>query len=326
LGPGDLKKIFCGLSQSTDENLLVGFNTSDDAAVYKLNDDTAIIQTADFITPVVDDPFLFGQIAAANSLSDIYAMGGKVLTALNLTLFDSCNFSSEVMNEILKGGENKLKEAGGILVGGHTIEDIEMKYGLSVMGVAHPNKILRNNASVIGNDLILTKPLGIGVLTTGIKADLVSTNGIKAAVYVMAFLNKKASELALKYGADAATDVTGFGFLGHLSEMLNQNISFEISSNEIEILSEALELASMGIIPAGSYKNRDYLQKNINFKNISEDMQMILFDAQTSGGLIISINETKSRELLKELIDSGIDARLVGKAIQKKEDFAIAIF
>ncbi|MEY4504142.1 MAG: selenide, water dikinase SelD [Pseudomonadota bacterium] len=326
MGPGDLKKIFCGLSQSTDENLLVGFNTSDDAAVYKLNDDTAIIQTADFITPVVDDPFLFGQIAAANSLSDIYAMGGKVLTALNLTLFDSCNFSSEVMNEILKGGENKLKEAGGILVGGHTIEDIEMKYGLSVMGVAHPNKILRNNASVIGNDLILTKPLGIGVLTTGIKADLVSTNGIKAAVYVMAFLNKKASELALKYGADAATDVTGFGFLGHLSEMLNQNISFEISSNEIEILSEALELASMGIIPAGSYKNRDYLQKNINFKNISEDMQMILFDAQTSGGLIISINETKSRELLKELIDSGIDARLVGKAIQKKEDFAIAIF
>lgn len=319
MGPGDLGKIFCGLSQSDDKNLLVGFNTSDDAAVYKLDENTAIIQTADFITPVLDDPFVYGQIAAANSISDIYAMGGKVLTALNLTLFDSCNFSYEVMNEILRGGESKLKEAGGILVGGHTIEDVEMKYGMSVMGTAHPSQILRNNASVAGCDIILTKPLGVGVITTGIKADLVEDYAIKIAANSMATLNKKACELALKHGAIAATDVTGFGFLGHLSEMLNSGISFEVNSNEIKFLPQSIELASMGIIPAGTYKNRDFLEGRVKFANIDEDIKIMLFDAQTSGGLLISVPEINTSALLKELIDSGIDAMLVAKALPKKE-------
>lgn len=320
MGPGDLTKIFCGLTQNSDDRLLVGFESSDDAAVFLATPELAIVQTADFITPVVDNPFIYGQIAAANALSDIFAMGASVTTALNLVLFDSCHFSNEVMNEILKGGESKIKEAGGILVGGHTIEDDQMKYGLSVMGMAHPKDIKKNNSGKVGNDLILTKPLGIGILTTAIKADMLSVNGVKRASEAMATLNMVASKLAVKYNVDAMTDVTGFGFLGHLSEMLNEKISFEIEAKAINIFDEVLELASMGIIPAGSYRNRDFLQDKIKMNITDEDLKMVLFDAQTSGGLLISVDSSKSKALLDDLYRYKIfDAKIVGRTIPKRE-------
>lgn len=320
MGPCDLQEIFSSIKQSDDDRLVVGFDSSDDGAVYLASPNMAIVQTADFITPVVDDPYIYGQIASANSLSDIFAMGASVATALNLVLFDSCHFGKDVMREILRGGESKIKEAGGMLVGGHTIEDVEMKYGLSVMGIAHPNDIKRNNTALISNDVILTKPLGSGILTTAIKADMLSKNSINEVSKSMATLNMIASQIALKYNATALTDVTGFGFLGHLSEMLNQNISFEIDSSQINIFSEALEYASMGIIPAGSYRNRDFLIDKINIKNISEELKMVLFDAQTSGGLLICVDKKYSKSLLDELYKSGItDAKIIGSTVPKKE-------
>ncbi len=320
MGPCDLQHIFSGMTQSFDENLLVGFDTSDDGGVYLINEDLATVQTADFITPVVDDPYLYGQIAAANSLSDIFAMGARVNTALNLVMFDSCHFSKEVMNEILKGGLSKIQECGGLLIGGHTIEDTQMKYGLSVLGTAHPKDIKRNNTGKVGDVLILTKPLGIGVMTTAIKADLLSAIGIQKATHTMAMLNQKGSLLALKYQASAMTDVTGFGFLGHLSEMLNPHISFEIDSSAIYVFEEALELASMGIIPEGTYRNRDFLYEKVDIKDgLSEDLKILLFDAQTSGGLLIAVDKNKSKDCLDELIQSGYEASIIGEVVSKKE-------
>lgn len=308
------------MTQSFDENLLVGFDTSDDGGVYLINEDLATVQTADFITPVVDDPYLYGQIAAANSLSDIFAMGARVNTALNLVMFDSCHFSKEIMNEILKGGLSKVQECGGIIIGGHTIEDTQMKYGLSVLGTAHPKDIKRNNTGKVGDILILTKPLGMGIMTTAIKADLLSPMGIQKATHTMAMLNQKGSISALKYQASAMTDVTGFGFLGHLSEMLNQHISFEIDSSAIKVFDEALELASMGIIPAGTYRNRDFLIDNVNIKDdLNEDLKIALFDAQTSGGLLMSVEKAKSKDCLDELIQNGYEASIVGEIVPKRD-------
>lgn len=308
------------MTQSFDENLLVGFDTSDDGGVYLMNEDLATVQTADFITPVVDDPYLYGQIAAANSLSDIFAMGARVNTALNLVMFDSCHFSKEIMNEILKGGLSKVQECGGIIIGGHTIEDTQMKYGLSVLGTAHPKDIKRNNTGKVGDVLILTKPLGMGIMTTAIKADLLSPMGIQKATHTMAMLNQKGSISALKYQASAMTDVTGFGFLGHLSEMLNQHISFEIDSSAIKVFDEALELASMGIIPAGTYRNRDFLIDNVNIKDdLNEDLKIALFDAQTSGGLLMSVGKAKSKDCIDELIQNGYEASIVGEIVPKRD-------
>ena len=313
--------------------MLSNIGTNEDASIFKINDDLALVQTLDFITPVVDDPFIFGQIAAANSLSDVFAMGGSVINALNIVGFDNCNLDSEILAEILAGGANKVAECGGVVVGGHTIETQQMYYGLSVTGQVSPYKFWSNNTACEGDILILTKPLGTGILSTAIKADLLSINEIKIAVEVMRQLNFMAVEAMSGIIVSAATDVTGFGFFGHLSEMLNHNISFEIFANEIPVLSAAIEMATLGIIPQGSYKNRDFAAKFVDFGNLSSANfdnkikdsvtkfngdEILLFDAQTSGGLLIAVNENDANLALQRLRNAGYESSaIVGMAVKK---------
>lgn len=276
------------------------------------------MQTADFITPVVNDPFIYGQIAAANALSDVYAMGGEVVCALNLMMWDMCKIPKDYAQAILEGGLSKIKEAGGALVGGHTIADSEQKYGLSVSGIINPKKIWRNNGAKIGDALILTKPLGIGVLTTALKANLLDSNTQKKISNVMATLNRYACEIAKTFEINACTDITGFGLLGHLSEMLNPTINIRLNSNAIPLLEEATHFAYQGVIPGGSQGNKKATQHLCNF-NLSKnakykDLEILLYDAQTSGGLVFALEKTKAQELCKTLQDKGIEsAAIIGE-------------
>ena len=289
-----------------DDNLLVGIESSDDASVYKIDDTKALVQTVDYITPVVDDPYIYGQIAAANSLSDIFAMGAEVATALNLVGFDGCNHPKEVLGEILQGGLSKVKECGGLLVGGHTIETPEMTYGLSVSGFIHPDKIYRNNTPRIGDVLILTKPIGMGVLTTGIKADMLKATVIQKTADILAQLNFKASVIMREFNVSACTDVTGFGLAGHAYEMSANNVTLEFDFDEVPILEEAKELANMGIIPAGTYNNKDYTSLHVEVKKEYKD-EIFFYDAQTSGGLLIAVKECDASRLVKRLKNIGYE-------------------
>ena len=310
-----------GLIYPKSDNLLVGIETNDDSGVFKLSDDIAIVQTLDFITPVVNDPYLYGQIAAANSLSDIFAMGAQVKTALNIVAYDSCHVTKEMLNEILRGGLDKVKESNGILLGGHSIEDLEMKYGMSVTGVVHPDRILKNCTVSAGDDLILTKPLGLGVITTAIKADMAPDSVITEASFHMSYLNKVASEVAVEHSANALTDVTGFGLLGHLNEMLDNKYSAELDFANIPIIEGALDLAEMGLFPGGSFRNRDHLNNEVKISaDISEDQEMLLYDAQTSGGLIISVPHEQTDKLIESLHRKGITwCKKIGTVVPKKE-------
>ncbi len=299
-----------------DENVLVGIETSEDAGVYRINDELALVQTADFITPVVDDPYVYGQVAVANALSDVYAMGGKPITAVNLVMFDTCRVPEEFLAEILRGGADKLKEAGVSLVGGHTVDDLETKFGLSVTGIVHPNKVVRNSTAKPGDFLVYTKPLGIGVLTTAIKADMATEEEIKNVSEVMVHLNKTASEVMVEVGVNACTDVTGFGFLGHLYEMVRHSrVGAEVYLSEFLILEGALNYAGMGLLPAATYDNEEYVGNNVVFSSsLDEDLKMLLFDPQTSGGLLISVPEEKLTELLEKLKEKGETwSRVVGR-------------
>ena len=270
----------------------------------------ALVQTVDFITPVVDDPFVYGQIAAANSLSDVFAMGGDVKTALNLVGFDSCHHTREILKEILRGGEDKINECGGVLAGGHTIETPEMIYGLSVTGFVHPQKIIRNNTLKKDDVIILTKPLGMGILTTAIKADLVDEKTAAEVAEILRTLNYKASLIARETGVNAMTDVTGFGLLGHLYEMARENFTVEVEFDKVPFLKEAINQASMGIIPAGTYNNQIFVEKHVEFvKNLSFEEQMILYDAQTSGGLLISLPQEKAYDYLQKAQKEGVFAK-----------------
>ena len=272
-----------------------------------------MVQTLDFITPVVNDPFIYGQIAAANSLSDVFAMGGEVMNALNIVGFDSCNLAPEILGEILRGGADKVKECGGIIVGGHTIETQQMYYGLSVTGRVHPDKFWANNTAINGNVLILTKPLGSGILSTAIKADLLSMEQIKEAATIMAQLNFYALKALDGIKVYAATDVTGFGFLGHLSEMLNENVSFEIFEQSVPVIKSAKEFADMGIIPEGSYKNREFAKHLVD-----KEADILLFDAQTSGGLLLAVGESDANLALSRLKEAGYEhSAIVGMATSK---------
>lgn len=319
MGPGDLKQSLCKL-KNTHDNVLVGFDTSDDAAVYKLNDEIAMVQTLDFITPVVDDPYLYGRIAAANSLSDIFAMGGEVKTALNIVGFDAKNLSSEAFGEILKGGEEKVKECGGALVGGHTIESIEMFYGLSVTGVVHPNKIYRNNSAKIGDVLVLTKPLGMGILTTAIKRDLLNNAGIKEAVEVMESLNYLPSKILQDFKVSSCTDITGFGLLGHSYECCSGEISFLIDTNSVPILDNARIFGAQKVYPGGTAKNMKYLLDKVSMNGISEDMYTLLCDAQTSGGLLVAMDKEDAKEYIKKVQDLSFGyASIIGEVIPRKD-------
>ncbi|SHJ74766.1 selenophosphate synthase [Caminicella sporogenes DSM 14501] len=313
----------CHLPKIESEKILVGLDTSDDAAVYKLDDNTAIIQTLDFFTPVVDDPYMFGQIAAANSLSDVYAMGGKPILALNIVCFPSC-LPLDILTEILKGGFEKVKEAGALLVGGHTVDDKEPKYGLSVTGIVSPDRVIANSNAKPGDVLILTKPLGLGIINTAIKADMVSKDTIKRAMDVMACLNNIAAEGMIKVGVNSCTDITGFGFLGHAFEMAKgSEVTLIIDSKSIPIIEEAIDNANMGLIPAGAYRNKGYIGNNVEIsKDVPTYMEDILFDPQTSGGLLIAVEEKKADELLKFYKENlKTDFAVVGKVVKREDKF-----
>lgn len=306
--------IIGGLKFPSDENLLIGFEGSDDAGVYRISDDIAIVQTVDFITPVVDDPYMYGCIAAANSLSDVFAMGAKVLTAMNVVAYDSCNVTKAMLSDILQGGIDKVREAGGVILGGHTITDIEMKYGLSVTGIVHPGKALRNNTVKEGDMLILTKPIGAGVITTAWKGDMAAKEHIDKAAFWMAQLNKTASEIAVATGVSALTDVTGFGLIGHLSEMISDRHGVTLDFSAIPFMDGAKQYADMMLFPGGSVRNEKYFGPRVRESNFRHEDKMLLFDAQTSGGLMISVPENKAQDLLKKLHDAGIGiASIIGQ-------------
>lgn len=300
-----------------NENLIVGIDTSDDAAVYKLNDEMATIQTLDFFTPIVDDPYTFGQIAAANSLSDVYAMGGKPIVALNIVCFPNC-LDMNILGEILRGGADKVLEAGAVIVGGHTVQDDEPKYGLSVTGIVHPDKVLKNYGSETGDILILTKPIGLGIVNTAIKAGMASKEAYEEAVKIMAYLNKYAGEIITDYNITSCTDITGFSLIGHAYEMAEPSKkTFRIFKDALPFIKEAKEYANMGLIPAGCYENKRYLEGKYLLKNIEGWMEDILFDPQTSGGLLISCKEADYIDILTRLEKLEVESAVIGRV----EDF-----
>jgi len=306
-----------------DPNLIVGMERAEDAGVYKLSDDLAIIQTVDFFTPIVDDPYMFGQIAAANALSDVYAMGGKPLTAMNIVCFPIKTMDISILREILKGGLDKMKEAGVTLVGGHSVEDSELKYGLSVTGTIHPLKVLTNVGAKVGDRLILTKPLGTGIINTAIKGGMAKEDSIERVTRYMASLNKRASEIMQEIGANACTDVTGFGLLGHAFEMIEgTGKGIVINASDVPILPEAVNFAKMGMVPGGTYRNREFRINQVDIDSaLSPYLIDILFDPQTSGGLLIAVSGKKAQEMVKRLRKEGIeDAAIIGKVVNDTQE------
>ncbi|UQZ84644.1 Selenide, water dikinase [Paenibacillus konkukensis] len=316
IGPGDLSQVIRSLPASTpDPNLLVGIDTSDDAGVYKLSEELALVQTVDFFTPIVDDPYAFGQVAAANAISDIYAMGGRPLTALNIVAFPIRTLDKQVLAEILRGAGDKMKEAGITLVGGHSIDDNEPKFGLAVTGLVHPGKVRTNAGSVPGDKLILTKPIGVGILTTSIKKDKLSEEEIRRVTGVMAALNKTAAETMEPYEVHACTDVTGFGLMGHALEMAGgSGVGIRIQADAVPVLPRVRQLAEEGFVPGGTKNNFAHVQDAITFPDTLDQIgQWILCDAVTSGGLLISVAGHQAEELLSKLKLSGVEAEIIGE-------------
>ena len=291
---------------------------AEDAGVYKLSDDLAVIQTLDFFTPIVDDPYIFGQVAAANALSDVYAMGGKPLTAMNIVCFPVKTMDMSILREILTGGLAKLHEAGVTLVGGHSVEDKELKYGLSITGVAHPQKVILNTGARVGDRLILTKQLGTGIINTALKGGVADEVAVSKAVKCMVTLNGKASELMLTVDVHACTDVTGFGLLGHACEMIEgTDVGMVIYSSQVPFFPEVKELSEMGMIPGGLHRNREF---RISMVEISPEIPLfmvdVLFDPQTSGGLLISVPGAEAEPLLDRMHKEGIEeAAIIGEVV-----------
>ena len=302
-------------------NLIVGLENPDDAGVYKLTDDIAIVQTVDFFTPIVDDPFTFGQIAAANSLSDIYAMGGKPVTAMNIVSFPLNKLDIGILKEILRGGLEKLKEADVVLVGGHSIDDPELKYGLSVTGIIHPQKVLAKQGAQAGDVLILTKPLGTGIISTALKGDTASAAAVEKMVAGMTTLNRKAAEIIQDIGVHACTDITGFGLIGHAYEMAKAGgCAFCFDSAQCRYIPEALEYARMGLVPGGCHSNRKFYEPFVEYRAaVSDELRDILYDPQTSGGLLFSVAENKKDALLKKFKKEKVDAFVVGRVEERAE-------
>jgi len=294
----------------------VGIETSDDAGVYLLSDDTALVQTMDFFSPMTDDPFLFGQIAAANALSDVYAMGGTPLTALNIVCYANC-LAPEVMGEVLRGGALKALEAKVVILGGHTVENADVKYGLSVTGIVSPQKIVTNRGARPGDRLILTKPLGSGIVSTAVKAEMAEDSHARAALASMAELNKAAAEAFAPFEVRGGTDVTGFGFLGHCVELARgSEVGITIKAPALPLLPGVLSYAAMGLIPAGAYHNREYFAPCVDFAaHISPEVRDVLFDPQTSGGLLFALEEQKTAAALLALESRGVRAAVVGECV-----------
>lgn len=315
MSPGDLDQILCGLPIIDDPNLIVGTNTCDDAGVYRLNDETALIQTVDFFTPIVDDPFNFGQITAANALSDVYAMGGKPILAMNIVGFPIKTMEKSILKEIIRGGLDKLNEAGVLLVGGHSIEDEELKYGLSVTGTVHPKRILLNSGAKPGDQILLTKPLGTGIISTAIKGGLSGEESEQRITNIMATLNKVACEAMINamestgIKISACTDITGFGLIGHLYEVANASgVQIKINSSSLPLIDGALDYAKMGIIPEGAHKNKKFYEQWVDSSCSDFDpLEMVLFDPQTSGGLLISAPQELIEKISELLYGSSYD-------------------
>ena len=302
----------------TDGNVLVGLDRADDAGVYKVSDELALIQTVDFFTPIVDDPYWFGQIAAANALSDVYAMGGIPKTAMNLVAFPVKDMDLSVLRAVIQGGIDKLAEAETVLIGGHSIEDKELKYGLSVTGFVHPARVLTKQNLQPGDGLVLTKPLGTGIVNTATKAGMASADLTESVTRLMAALNRIAAETTARFDVHACTDVTGFGFLGHLAEMVSgSGCSVRVFAERIPVIEDALTFAAMGLIPAGAYKNREFRAGMIEVGDgVSRERQDMLFDPQTSGGLLICMPEAQAEDLVAALKDAGLgDAAKVGEIV-----------
>ena len=302
--------------------VLVGYNSVDDAGVYKLSKDLALVQTVDFFPPVVDDPYDFGSIAAANALSDIYAMGGKPISALNIVGYPKKLLPLSYLEEILKGGVDKCKEAGVPIIGGHTLKTQEPIYGLAANGIIHPKKIVTNAGAKPGDFLILTKPLGIGIITTAIKQNKAPRRMVKEAVKIMSELNKISSEVMLEFEVKACTDITGYGFLGHLCEMTKASgVGAKVYLSKIPVLDYAWKLVEQNIVPGGTIYNRDFIEGKVDWgKDICEEAKLVLCDAQTSGGLLISISKNKAEKLLVSLLRRGIvNSAIVGEVIRDKK-------
>jgi selenide, water dikinase len=303
-----------------DPKVLVGLDTSDDAGVYQLNDEVALVQTVDFFTPIVDDPFTFGQIAVANALSDVYAMGGTPLTGMNLVAFPIKTLSPSILKDILLGGLSKMGEAGVALVGGHSIEDPEIKYGLAVTGVVHPNKILTNAKAKAGDKLVLTKPLGTGIISTALKARMASEEAIRKSVESMVVLNRTASEWMREFGAHACTDITGFSFIGHALEMATASqVGMVVQSKAVPVLPEAMEYAKLGLIPGGMHSNRQFFSCKVEVHpNVPDLLMDVFYDPQTSGGLLISLPSGRAEELVAILKKEGhLHSSIVGEVVEE---------
>ncbi len=321
IGPADLLEVLRNLPQAQpNPNLLVGLDTSDDAGVYKLNDELALVQTLDFFTPIVDDPYDFGQIAAANAISDIYAMGGKPLTVLNIVAFPISTLDKRILSDILRGAADKVREAGATLVGGHSIDDKEPKFGLSVTGLVHPDKVRTNAGAKPGDRLILTKPIGVGILTTSIKKNQLTVEETKRLTQVMATLNKTAAEIMEPYSVHACTDVTGFGLIGHALEMAKgSRVSVQINHQDVPLLPRVRELAENGFVPGGTKNNFTHIQNDVTFpEDMDQTGRWILCDAVTSGGLLISIAGEEADSLLLALKEAGVEASLIGEITSEK--------
>ena len=319
LGAGILSRVLEQLPRGPENpNLLVGYDSKDDAAVYKISEDTAFVQTLDFFPPMVDDPYIFGKIAATNALSDIYAMGGEVKTALNIVCFPE-KMDLNILGEIMRGGAEKVIEAGGTLAGGHSIADTDVKYGLSVTGIVHPDKIYTNNGARPGDALILTKRLGVGIICTANRVGEASEEAMEAVIESMTTLNKYAAECCKTFEIHACTDVTGFSFLGHLHEMIDGQNSCHIYADQIPIFEEALRHADEFLLTAAGQRNRNFTGPYVRFENISFAMEEILFDPQTSGGLLIALAKEDAPALLEQLQETGAPARIVGEVTEKAD-------
>lgn len=312
VGAGVLSQLLEGIRVHSDPNLLVGFDKSDDASVYKISDDLALVQTVDFFPPIADDPYLFGQIAATNALSDVYAMGGEPKLCLNIMAVPR-DMPKEAVHQLLKGGYDKVYEAGALITGGHSILDDEPKYGLAVTGFVHPDKILTNSGAKPGDVLLFTKPLGIGVLTTAAKADMVSRESMDLALRMMTTLNKSARDVMVRYNVHACTDVTGFGMLGHLYEMAQgSDVEITLHVEDMDLIEESLELARMGILPEGMYRNRTFAEQAVDPGDTELAKQDLLYDPQTAGGLVMAVDPADADALLEALKPAVPSAQRIG--------------
>jgi selenide, water dikinase len=316
LAPGSLAAVLSRLPKQSDPNLLVGFDTSDDAGIYRIAPDVALVQTVDFFTPLVDDPFLFGQIAATNALSDVYAMGGRPMTALSIVCFPQ-DGDLDVLEQIMRGGMAKMGEAGCVVVGGHSVRDAEIKFGYSVTGLIDPDRVFTNTGAVAGDTLILTKPIGTGVITTALKRGLAKQDWVENAVQSMTTLNRAASEIAIgAAGVHAMTDVTGFGLMGHSRELaLGSGVTIEIVVEDVPRIEGALDAVHLGAIPAGLLANRDFvecLSADAPGAQIADDLRTLLYDPQTAGGLLISVAPEHANSILGSLRGAGLNAAKIG--------------